>query len=242
MTSGIQNFTKSEALINLIANNPAEYHPLSFFINLAYAQNNEFAPGKGWLYSNTNYYLLGMVIEKITHSRLDAQLEQRFFKPLHLMHTYYFSDKVPSSLFNKKAHAYLDEKDVTNQNPAYYGPAGGMIMNAEDLLTWTQALFTPGKILSEQSLKELMTTQIVPSNPPKPEGSRYGLGVYSLNIPNYGLVWWYTGVIDGYSSIFMWVPNKKMTIVAQINRWQGNNYGLLMPGQEFMNDILSKLK
>lgn len=242
MTSGIPNFTKSEVFKKLIEKNPTEYHSPSFFINMAYGQNIEFAPGKRWLYSNTNYYLLGMLIEKITHSKLDTQLDQRFFKPLDLRHTYYLSDTAPLSVFNKKAHAYLDGRDVTDQNPAYYGPAGGMLMNAKDLLTWTQALFTPGKILSEKSLKELMTTQIVPSNPPKPEGSRYGLGIYSLSIPNYGLVWWYTGVIDGYSSVFMWIPERKVTIVTQINRWQGNNYGLLMPGQELLDVALSNLR
>jgi len=63
------------------------------------------------------------------------------------------------SVFNKKAHAYLDGKDVTDQNPAYYGPAGGMLMNAKDLLTWAQALLHQGKYCLKNHLKELMTTQ-----------------------------------------------------------------------------------
>lgn len=241
MTSGIPNFTKSDTFKKLIANKPTEYHPLSFFINMAYVKNNEFFPGKVWLYSNTNYYLLGMIIEKVTHSELNTQLEQRFFKTLHLKNTYYSSNTMPTSVLDKKAHAYLGAKDVTNQNPAYTGPAGGMVMNAKDLSTWIQALFTPGRILTEKSLKELMTTQIVPTTPPKPEGSSYGLGLYSLKIPGYGLVWWYTGVVDGYSSVFLFIPERKIIIVGQINRWQ-DNYGLLMPGQALISEVMRKLK
>jgi D-alanyl-D-alanine carboxypeptidase len=241
MTSGISNFTRTEIFKKLIENEPTTYHPPSFFVDLAYKQKDEFSPGKGWYYSNTNYYLLGMIIENITKKSLLHEFQQRFFKPLHLTNTYYSIDTYPASIYRQQVHAYLNDKDVTKENPSYYGPAGCMLMNTKDLLIWTQALFTPGKILSKHSLNNLMKTQTVPSNPPKPDGSRYGLGMYSLDIPGYGLVWWYTGVIDGYSSVFIWIPKKQIIIAAQVNRWKDNNFGLLMPGQYFINTILETI-
>ncbi|EHL30811.1 hypothetical protein LDG_7174 [Legionella drancourtii LLAP12] len=241
MTSGIPNFTRTEAFKKLIEHEPTTYHSISFFVNLAYGQKDEFMPGKGWHYSNTNYYLLGMIIEKITNQSLPLEFQQRFFKPLNLNNTYYSISSYPISIYKRQVLAYLDNKDVTKENPAYYGPAGGMLMNIRDLLIWTEALFTPGKILSKHSLDQLRQTQAVPPNPPKPNNARYGLGIYSLEIPGYGLVWWYTGVINGYSSIFMWIPNKKTILVAQIDRWKDNNFGLLMPGQNFINTILETI-
>ena len=241
MTSGIPNFTRTETFKKLIETEPTTYHSPSFFIDLAYEQKDEFTPGKSWYYSNTNYYLLGMLIEKITKHSLVYEFQQRFFNPLHLTNTYYSMNTYPTSVYKQQAHAYLNDKDVTKENPSYYGPAGCMLMNARDLLIWTQALLTPGKILSKASLAELIKTQAVPSSPPKPDGSRYGLGIYSLNITGYGLVWWYTGVIDGYSSIFMWIPSKQIVVVVKVNRWKDPNFGLLMPGQNFINSILEKI-
>jgi len=242
MTSGIPNFTRTEIFKKLIENEPNMYHPLSFFVDLAYEQKDEFTPGKNWYYSNTNYYLLGMIIEKITKQSLPYEFQQRFFKPLHLNNTYYSIDTYPTHIYKQQVHAYLNNKDVTKENPSYYGPAGCILMNTKDLLTWTQALFMPGKVLSSYSLDELMKTQAVPLSPPKPDGSRYGLGIYSLDIPNYGLVWWYTGVINGYSSILMWIPSRQIIIVAQVDRWRDNNFGLLMPGQKFINTILENIR
>lgn len=239
MTSGIANFTKTNKFEKMIKEQPQAYYPLSYWTNLAYQQKDLFEPGKDWYYSNTNYYLLAMIIEKVTHHKLADELKQRFFRPLHLKNTYYFDHAYPEEVIAKKVHPYLDGKDVNLENPSYYGPAGSMLMNATDLIHWTEFLFFPGKVLSEDSLKQVMTTIKIPDNPPKPKGSSFGLGIYSLTIPNIGKIWWYTGIINGYSSIMMWLPTKNIFIVAQINGFHKKDFGLLMPGHEFMNTVLS---
>lgn len=73
------------------------------------------------------------------------------------------------------AHAYARGHDITPFNASHYGPAGSMVMNSLDLLTWTHALLTPDIILSATSIKEMETTVAVPSTPPKPQGCRFGL-------------------------------------------------------------------
>ncbi len=81
MTSGIPNFTQTKTFKHLIEFKPTMYHSLSFFVNLAYRQNDKFSSGKGWYYSNTNYYLLGILIKKVTHQSLLHVFQKRFFKP-----------------------------------------------------------------------------------------------------------------------------------------------------------------
>jgi D-alanyl-D-alanine carboxypeptidase len=115
MTSGISNFTRTATFKNLIATAPTSYHPLSFFVDLAYQQNDEFTPGKNWYYSNTNYYLLGILIEKITNHSLTYELQQRFIKPLHLNNTFYAITTYPDYVYRRQAHAYYNKKDVTNE-------------------------------------------------------------------------------------------------------------------------------
>jgi D-alanyl-D-alanine carboxypeptidase len=238
MTSGIPNYTAFPRFEKLIHQTPKAQYPLIQFIDLAYQQQDDFLPGHGWHYSNTNYYLLGLIIEKITHHDLADELKQRFFIPLKLDHTYYSDKAYPRFVLSQMAHAYFNNRDVTQENPCYFGPAGSMVMNSGDILRWVKLLFTPGKVLNQKSLSQFMTTITVPYSPPKPNGAAYGLGVYSLNIPYYGLVWWYSGVRDGYSSVFVWIPSKKIIITAQINSWKENNFGVLMPGQPFLNQLL----
>lgn len=237
MTSGIANFTRTEKFKKLIANEPEAYHPMSYFVGLAYEQPDQFKPGDSWFYSNTNYYLLGMLIEKITDRKLADDFKQSFFIPLNLKNSYY-----SESVYSKKINAlrisgYLNNKDVTDENPAYYGPAGSMLMSSKDIIIWVKALFTPGKVLSEASLTEMKKTIKMPPSPPKPKAA-YGLGVYSLVLPKEGLVWWYTGVVNGYSSVFIYIPKKQIIIAAQIDRWSGDEFGLLFPQQKFMDKIL----
>ena len=240
MTSGIPNFTESPQFKTFSNSNPQTLIPPAQLINMAYAMPDYFVPGQGWHYSNTDYYLLGLVIEKVTGQPLEAVFKQRFFKPLKLNHTFYSTAFYPKSVETKMAHAYMGKQDVTNFNAGLYGPAGGMVMDSHDLVTWTHALFTPGIILNQASLNQLMTTIPVPPSPLKPLGAAYGLGIYSLNVQGIGLVWYYAGVIDGYTSILMWVPAKNEIIVAQVASWPNGHYEVLFPNQPLIQKILAE--
>ncbi len=238
MTGGIPNFTESPKFKPMVRQNPQALIPPQDFINIAYAMPDYFAPGQGWHYSNTDYYLLGLVIEKVTGQPLKTVFTQRFFKPLHLNHTFYSTEFYPKAVEMQMAHAYRDGHDVTNFNAGLYGPAGGMVMNSHDLLIWTYALLTPGIVLNQDSLNQLMITVPVPPNPPKPAGAQYGLGIYSLDMKGLGTVWYYAGVIDGYTSTLMWIPAKNTIIVAQVASWPNGHFEVLFPNQPLIQKIL----
>ncbi|MBX9742346.1 MAG: beta-lactamase family protein [Chthoniobacterales bacterium] len=206
-----------------------------------YKQPDLFPPGTKWLYSNTNYFLLGWLIEKVSGASLNELFTKRFFQPLHLTHTFYSDSFYSKNVIDQMAHAYAGKQDITAFNASHYGPTGSMLMNSQDLLTWAQALLTPGIILSKKSLQEMETTIAVPPTPPKPEGCRYGLGIYSLQLsgmPSKKPIWYYAGVIRGYTSCFIFIPSQQRLIVAQVANWPGEHFEVLFPNQPLMKRLL----
>jgi D-alanyl-D-alanine carboxypeptidase len=241
MTSGIYNFTK---IIDLMKMNPADrlkqWKP-NELVNIAYEHTDYFPPGKAWQYSNTNYVLAGMLIERITSQPLATVIQDRLLSKLHLTHTYFLPYAYPDAIMQRMVHGYRDKLDVTQFNMSSFDAAGAMISNSEDVIHWANALFN-GKVLKSQQLTEFMTTVPFQDQPPKPAGSRYGLGIYVTNIPQLGDVWWYSGVTDGYISMLAWIPNKKTFIAANIDKRVSNQYGTLMPEQALFDEIIMTLK
>lgn len=203
-----------------------------------YKKPDLFSPGCKWHYSNTNYFLLGLLIEKVLGTSVNEVFINRFFEPLHLTHTFYSDSFYPNNIVVQMAHAYGGKHDVTAFNASHYGSAGSMLMDSIDLLTWSQALLTPNIILSGASIQEMETMIAVPSTPPKPEGCRYGLGIYSLNVPKVGTIWYYAGVIRGYTSCFIYIPSQQRIIVAQVASWPGEHFEVLFPNQSLMKKFL----
>ncbi len=236
MTSGIANtdFSKERDDYETTILNSKK------IVDSIYQQPDLFAPGSEWRYSNTNYFLLGLLIEKISGVSFSEVITTRFLKPLHLTQTFYSDSFYSKEVLDKMAHAYAGKRDITAFNASHYGPAGSMLSDSTDLLTWTQALLTPGIILSAESIREMETTIAVPSTPPKPEGCRYGLGIYSLDMPQLGTIWYYAGVIRGYTSCFIFIPSQQKIIVAQVATWPGEHFEVLFPNQSLMKKFLEE--
>src|SRR5204863_6141851 len=106
-----------------------------------------FAPGEGFDYSETNYFLLGLVVEQITGMPIGEAIEVMIAQPLGLLGTSLpRSGEMPAPF----THGYLPGgHDVTDQNPAVPWTAGGMVSNLHDLHVWTRALAT-GALLSPE--------------------------------------------------------------------------------------------
>ena len=241
MTSGISNFTSLPDFQTLQKSHAQKMILPEQIIAIAYAAPDKFSPGTGWHYSNTNYYLIGLLLEKISKQPLAVILSRRFFQPLHLTHTFYSNAFYPPTITELMARAYDGTQDVTLSNFSLYGAAGGMLMNASDLRAWAAALLTPGIILKQASIDEMEKTVVIPPSSPKPLGARYGLGIYSLDMPKIGTIWYYAGVIDSYTSCFVFIPSQHKLIVAQAAVPMcvlEKNIGLLFPGQELIERLM----
>jgi len=123
---------------------------------LRYVNRPYFAPGEGFHYSNTNYILIGMIIEKSTNSNVAVELRNRFFDPLGLEHTFF---DIEEPVSGEIAHGhYLGIDQTRFKHEARYSSgwtSAAMFSTAEDLALWTQALFG-GSVLSEDSLEQML--------------------------------------------------------------------------------------
>lgn len=188
-------------------------------------------PGK-WHYSNTNYTILGLIIEKLEGKPLHQILNERIFFPLHMMQTY-----LPSGdsvlLQEPYAHGYAKNKkrakDQSVLHPSRGWASGGVIATAEDLLKYTNA-YMSGNLLKDSSMKEMLKV----ANPQGDSISGYGLGLYINKIPNGGRMIFHSGSIRGYVSFIYMFPEKKTTIVLLFNMFSNEmrkaNYGQIIQG------------
>jgi D-alanyl-D-alanine carboxypeptidase len=153
-----------------------------------------FRPGTARSYSNTNYILIGMVIEKSTGSSYSTQIERRILRPVGMHHT-----MVPghdATLPEPHAHGYLlvdaQPVDVTAFNASHAWAAGGIVSTAEDLNLFYAALLT-GRLLNAAELEAMQDT--VPAGSP---GVEAGLGIVRVRLPDGVTVWGNGGGFFGY--------------------------------------------
>ncbi|MFI1995226.1 serine hydrolase domain-containing protein [Actinoplanes sp. NPDC020271] len=164
-------------------------------IAAAMAHPPVFPPGQGWDYSNTNYLLAGMIIERVTHHRADQEIRRRIIEPLGLTETSFPLDD--PTLPRPFLRGYdLSYRDVTEFNPSGEWTAGAMVSTVADLARFDTALFG-GRLLPPAQQRELLTTA---------PGKNYALGVQQVTVPcDTGdvQVWETDGGGPGYNSLSM---------------------------------------
>jgi D-alanyl-D-alanine carboxypeptidase len=150
-----------------------------------------FAPGTSWSYSNTNYVLLGLIVEALTKHPLAGELTRRILRPLGLHATRFGADR---NMGSPAAHGYFQGRDVTALNFSFAWGAGSMVSTAGDVARFYQALLG-GRLLRPQQLKQMETTVTG-------SGGNYGLGLWEQ--PQFcGDSWGHPGDAVGYRS-FAW--------------------------------------
>ena len=177
-------------------------------VKWAVAQKPYFAPGKGYHYSNTNYLILGLIIEDVTKDTVGNQIRTRLLEPFHLSNTSYPGTQ---AMPNPWAHGYgLDKnrtwEDVSGTIPvSLMGAAGEMISNMADMKRWVK-LYVTGKTSGAATHRALMTCL------PTGEGNLFfGLGL-GCSAGWYG----YTGGLPGYNTGNYYFPATDITIVTWV--------------------------
>jgi D-alanyl-D-alanine carboxypeptidase len=198
-SSGLPSHTDNAEFYKRLVRHPLhKWTPRELFSFCDFS-STYFPPGQGWYYSNTNYILLGEIIEKATQKPMATLLKERIIVPLGLKNTYLPADE---HLTGPHLHAYrydfLDRRgvwtDVTEfVHPSFLGHAGAMVSTTDDLLTWLKALLS-GPLLSEGS--RLAMCDFLDTGEP---GRKYGLGLE-----------WYDGAVGhegdyvfGYQSLLL---------------------------------------
>jgi D-alanyl-D-alanine carboxypeptidase len=178
-------------------------------IGWAVQQKPYFAPGKGYHYSNTNYLILGLIIEKVTGDGVGDQIRKRLLVPFGLTHTSYPQTQ---AMPDPWAHGYgLDKQrnweDVSNTiSVSLMGAAGAMISDMADMKRWI-TLYVTGKTSAPATHRALM--DCIPIG----HGNvGFGLGL-GCSAGWYG----YTGGLPGYNTGNYYFPATGATIVTWVD-------------------------
>jgi len=196
---------------------------------LEYINEPHFQPGESWGYSNTNYLLMAMIIEKATGSALLSGFKKYLWEPLNLQN-YYLS--LGDSLPENQAHVFGDnfqygssEMDITFQPRAShesitYG-SSGIVTTAIDLAKWTYYLFE-GNILGEESMNEML--QFIEFKPTF-NMRGYGLGVqlFTSNIVNRENAFGHGGGNIGSATYMVYLPKYHVSVVVMVNAFPTNS-------------------
>jgi D-alanyl-D-alanine carboxypeptidase len=218
MTSGVYDFTEDKTfLADYLADPTMPFGPADA-IAIIKRHKPSFPPGKGVEYSDSNYVLLQLIAEKVTHAPLGRLIQQWVLDPLGLDETSYPTTPAMPTPFTR---GYFQPnmtspllRDVTLSNPDGAGGAGAMISTLSDLKTWAKALAT-GTLLAPGTQRERLQT--VPLAPPGKITLGYGLGILDLN----GFLG-HNGAILGYGTAAFYLPGADATFVVE-----GNNNDLV---------------
>ncbi|MFJ6620799.1 serine hydrolase domain-containing protein [Kitasatospora sp. NPDC091335] len=186
---------------------------------LALANGNApyFPPGQGWHYSNTNYLLAGLLIERVTGHSWQQEVDRRIIRPLGLHDTSMpgLSPRLPGP----HAHGYVKLStgpvDITELNPSVLGAAGQGISSADDLNRFTAALLA-GRLLPPAQLAEM--TRTVDAGP----GRGYGLGLARFDTPC-GVLWGHSGDLPGYSTMVAGTADGRRQLVLSHNPYDASD-------------------
>jgi D-alanyl-D-alanine carboxypeptidase len=227
MTSGIGNYTGS----------------VSYWNDVAAAPNRTFSPSQlvsyaaglpathGYSYSNTNYILAQMIVERASHQSYARRLREHIIKPLRLRDTFYATDyrravtaRMPAGYWfipqlpMMSAQLGQDQRRLT---VSWAQGAGAIVGSLQDLGKWDRALFN-GRVLPRQQQREL--TSLVSTTTGAPitstslsDPAGYGLGVSQVTSTALGTKWYYEGETDGYRVVNIYAPQSGTAIVIGVN-------------------------
>ena len=178
-----------------------------------------FAPGEGWQYSDTNYIVLGMIIERTGKAPYYEQLKKRILEPHKLRDTVPADSRTvaglvqgyagPNNPFGGSDEMIKDGKFAVN--PQFEWTGGGLAVTSLDLAKWGKILYEGKAVPAEMMPKMLdgVAAQLGPE-------SKYGLGVIIRPSP-LGITYGHSGFMPGYQTELVYFPDRKLSIAVQVN-------------------------
>ena len=218
-TSGIVRYEfKPEFTRDLTANPAKAWRPQEL---IAYLLDTPapFVAGQGWEYSDSNYILLGMIIERVTGNSYYAEMQRRLLRPLGLRNTVPSDSRTIPGLAQGYAGANnafggADAMITDGQfaiNPQFEWTGGGIASTSEDLARWAKALYE-GRAFDASLMPQALDG--VPARLGR--DVRYGLGIMLRPTP-LGVTWGHSGFFPGYLTEVMYFPDTKVAIAVQVN-------------------------
>ncbi len=232
MRSGLANYTEDPAFLEAMDQDKQRVWKPDELLAMAYSKPPTFAPGTGWHYSNTNYILLGLVMEKLTGKSVDELFLERLFSPLGLVNTvmpapadasipepfahgYQYGDAqqsggpdpaLPPAEQQAAADGTLLPDDWSDINPSWGWTAGSVISTANDLAVFVEAL-VDGRLLTP----EMQRTRLQSIEPVDPSNTAFG---YGLGMMRFNTYYGHNGQIPGFNSFMVRDPDTGTSIIV----------------------------
>ena len=210
-TSGIFNYMDDDNFKAEVKKNPLyEWQPMEL-ANIAFSHAPYFKPGEAWHACDTNFILLGMIIEKITSEPIRDILKTKVIDKIGFKNTVFATGPFISGDYSR---GYLGEKniivpqDITLLDPSVMWASGAMVSDLSDLSLWVKSLAS-GSLLTDKSKAArfmwVKTGQL---------GLKCGLGVSKI-----GDYVGYSGGIPGYSCTMFYLSSRDTTIIVLLNKF-----------------------
>ncbi|MEM1423665.1 MAG: serine hydrolase domain-containing protein, partial [Planctomycetota bacterium] len=226
-TSGLRNYIAIPAVRAAFAAQPHRAWTRDELLRFAFDFGPHFRPDEdGWMYSNTNYLLLGEVIEQVEGAPLGSVIDKRICVPLGLADTYYSTDPAMPSL-HARGYQMGDQTgpkywvgegevawDETDASPSMWHAAGAMVSTLDDVRRLLGAV-VEGELVSERAHAEQTSWRETGYT----SGYRYGLGLV-----NYRGGIGHNGMVPGYQATAAHDPDRDVTVVVLANMYSSPNY------------------
>ena len=208
--SGIFNYTESEKFLNEILSEPSRVYSTLEILKIVLNEGKpDFAPGESFHYSNTNFLLLGLLIQNITQESYSSVLQENILSKLRLDNTFLFyesSDAVREGIAH--SYEYFEGPDriydiFEFSHPGWAWAIGGLISTAEDLNTFLRAL-TSGQLFENTSTFQQMKTL--------GNNDWYGLGIMVVTNSIGGLSYGHGGYFCGSRAVSFYYPGRDTVI------------------------------
>jgi D-alanyl-D-alanine carboxypeptidase len=238
-TSGIPDYSMSDDFNAGLLNHRERRWTAAELLALVNDKEPDFAPGTDYEYSNTNYVVLGEVIEKVSGRTWAHEVRRRILDALSLDSTYIpgaepARESVVPGYFDSDNDGDVENVETGGPWPALEtseGPAGAIVSTASDLLTFGEALFH-GRLVHDSTLHAMVT-----EGPYHPRFSNYGLGLEIMRPDYRTTIWGHGGFLPGFKSALWYVPSRDAVIVVLANDARANPADLaelvmrMLPGQ-----------
>lgn len=202
-TSGIPNYTDIRGFMRTVHNPYSHEEMMGFFAD----STLQFTPGEKYSYSNSGYYILGLIIEKVTGQSYEQVLQDKILSPIKMNNTGYDHHRTvlknrATGYNRERNHRYFVNADYINMSIPY--AAGSMYSTVEDLFLWDQALYTE-ELLSQKDMEIFLD----------PEEDFWEMSIGNTN--DVVRATGHTGGVNGFYTQFTRVPANKSLIVLLSN-------------------------
>ena len=238
-TSGLPRYIEDQGVWDSLYYNPDKIWSyedrLSFIMDKAPVHD----VGKSWAYSDSNYLLIGMLIERIADAPYYSVVRSRILESQELHQTYPSNTReiknLPVGYSRLPPFFRMPEIVVENGkyafNPQMEWTGGGFASTTSDLARWARAYYT-AECFSNGSLAQITT--INPNGKDIGNSMSYAMGSFVFET-DYGKMWGHTGFVPGFVSIFGFLPDQGIALALQVNCDYASGKKSL---EQYLEDIL----